>query len=1271
MHNSESGEQFLSGGGEMGELIRSMDWSQTALGPVNQWPQSLRTTVSLCLSSTFPILIAWGPEMIQIYNDSYRPICGAKHPESMGQNFKICWETALPVVGDAFDRGLAGEGTYIKDQQMVLDRFGYLEEAFMTFSFAPIRDESGEVGGIFHPITETTDKMLSARRTQLLRDVALQLGKAKNTEQIFERLFEGHENYGYDIPFIQIYEVNEIADEAILKGEAGISEKSVIGSPTISLQDAGATAWPLALVLESQQMVEVKNLASQFGAFKSGPFQEAPHTALIFPILIAGQPKPSGFLVAGVSSGRMLDQEYRNFFELLSNTINTAFSSVYAYEQEQKRAEQLAEIDRAKTAFFSNVSHEFRTPLTLILGPLEELLLQPEMQKSLYKNNLESTQRNALRLLKLVNNLLDFSRMEAGRVKAVYQCVNLNALTADLTSNFRSIIEKAGMELVIRESALSKPVYVDTEMWEKIVLNLLSNAFKYTLKGGVYVELFEEDDFAFLKVRDTGVGIPEKELPHMFERFHRIENSLGRTHEGTGIGLSLVNELVRLHHGEIGVSSVEGEGSVFTVKIPLGKNHLPAEQISEIEINHISKVGQGTFLKEAVALLDENEISDPEPLSQGENFENEQSLEIQKDVRVLIVDDNADMRQYLSRLLSPFFTIETAVNGRDAIDKALVIRPDVIVSDIMMPVMDGKEMLKFLKAEYSLEHVAVIFLSARAGEEARIEGIDWGADDYLVKPFSARELLTKVRAQVRIYRARTETESKLRNIFLQAPVAIGIFRGPGLVIELANAMMLQYWGKTAIQVIGKPFRSAFQSVPSDGFDQVALDVLKTGKRKVLREWLVEITRFHKIKKLYLNLTFEALKDQDEIITGVMVIANDVTELVTSMDFIKDSEERFRLLADSMPQLVWTISKSREHNFYNSFVFSYSGLNREDLKDVGLIQLIHPDDRDANLEVWNKSMETGEDFIYEHRYRRHDGQYRWHLSRGVAQRNASNEIERWVGSSMDIHEQKTLEEKLENHVAVRTAELKKVNEQLVQTNRELEQFAYVSSHDLQEPLRKIQVFSDLIMRRISGDDPQNLAYLNKINASASRMSILINDLLSFSRIANGQLKFVETDLNTILNNVKEDFELLADQKTAAISSDVLPVIEAVPLQINHLFYNLIGNALKFSKEDPRINVSYEFIPSANLTDHDFLTPGKAYAHLTFQDNGIGFEQQYADQIFTIFQRLHTKREYSGTGIGLAICKRIAENHLGVIRAKGEPNKGASFDIYLPFYQAEHL
>lgn len=993
---TENNAQFLAGGGEMGELIRSMDWSQTALGPVENWPQSLRTTVSLCLSSTFPILIAWGPETVQIYNDSYRPICGAKHPESMGQNFRICWETALPVVGDAFTRGQAGEGTYIKDQRMFLDRYGYLEEAFMTFSFAPIRDESGNVGGIFHPITESTEKILSARRTQVLRDLAAQVGKAQTVEEIAILATENYEDYTTDLPFLLLYKLEENNTAARLIAAAGTAQASALAPEFISLP-AHASSWQPAEVLEGR-IQEEKDLISRFGHFECAPYPEAPDTALLLPIQLSGQETPWGFVVAGVSARRAMDPAYLNFYELLNNTLNTAFSNVYSYEQEQKRAAALAEIDRSKTAFFSNVSHEFRTPLTLMLGPLEELLQHPVLtEDTVTRGNLDSTYRNAQRLLKLVNNLLDFSRVEAGRVQAVYQPVNLEQLTADLSSSFRAIIEKAGMQLNVTCTPVSGQAYADKEMWEKIVLNLLSNAFKYTLEGSISVHLFSADGFAILQVQDTGIGIPAKELPHMFERFHRVEQSVGRTHEGSGIGLSLVHELVHLHGGDIGVESEEGNGSCFTVRIPLGKAHLPPAQISETARQVDTDFLKGAFLKEAESLLDyqgteKNPDTDP----------NATEASGKRDT-ILVVDDNSDMRQYLSRLLSDHYIVETAVNGKDALEKIGLAHPSLVLSDIMMPVMDGKGLLHHLKNDVSTAYIPLIFLSARAGEEARVDGLEDGADDYLVKPFSAKELLTKIKNQIAL-------------------------------------------SKTLLQ--------------------------------------------------------------------------------------------------------------------------------------------------------------------------------------------------------------------------RTSDLKNANEELTKTNMELRDFAFISSHDLQEPLRKIQTFADILLQQTSPDDASSVRYLQKIAASANRMSLLISDLLSYSKVNKKTDSFEATDLNQVLTEVVTDFELAIREKNASIVFENLPVIQAIPVQLNQLFHNLISNALKFVTSRPVISISASLIAAADSPELELPGSCSFYYKIEVTDNGIGFEQKYATQIFTIFQRLVKSSEYEGTGIGLTICRKIAENHGGIITSRSVPGAGSTFTIFLP-------
>jgi len=754
-NQSFSNEQFLSGGGEMGALIRSMDWSDNPLGPVETWPQSLRTSVSLCLSSTFPILIAWGPETIQIYNDAYRPICGTMHPQSMGMNFRICWESALEVVGDKFTRGQQGEGTYITDQQMFLFRYGYLEEAFMTFSFAPIRDESGEVGGIFHPITETTDKMLNGRRTQVLRDLASVLARAKSIEDIGSLIVEKQPDFVADLPFILFYSIADDGASATLINSAGTALAPALAIPEI-LFDGNEPAWPLATAVDSPLVLD--DLILRFGNFACQPYPETPTTAVILPVFISGKEKPFGYIVAGVSARRAIDEEYLGFYSLLANTFSSAVSNVYAYEQEQKRAEALAAIDRSKTAFFSNVSHEFRTPLTLMLGQLEDLQAKTIMADPEIGEIVLSTYRNSMRLLKLVNNLLDFSRVEAGRVKAAFQPVDIVGVTTDLASSFRSIIEKAGMELVVKADLQSFEVFLDIQMWEKIVLNLLSNAFKYTLEGKITVELIKAGNHVILKVSDTGVGIPAAELPHMFERFHRVENAIGRTHEGTGIGLSLVSELVGLHGGDIAVESVFGTGSTFTLRIPLGSSHLPAEQVHQKGFQGLMIGLRESFLQEASGLLGEeySEIVKENKPTQADHVH-------QPEAKVLIVDDNNDMRAYLKRLLEPEFNVYTAVNGEDALQKLSTFTPELILSDIMMPVMDGKALLKKIREREEKHWIPLIFLSARAGEEARIDGLEAGADDYLVKPFSAQELLSKVRAQIKINRVRLYNERRMRD----------------------------------------------------------------------------------------------------------------------------------------------------------------------------------------------------------------------------------------------------------------------------------------------------------------------------------------------------------------------------------------------------------------------------------------------------------------------------------------------------------------------------
>jgi PAS domain S-box-containing protein len=440
-----------------------------------------------------------------------------------------------------------------------------------------------------------------------------------------------------------------------------------------------------------------------------------------------------------------------------------------AHEREiaRQRAE-LAELDKLKTQFFANISHEFRTPLTLMMGPLEDAMAEKEGLSASNRERLEVAHRNSLRLLKLVNTLLDFSRIEAGRIQASYEPTDLAILTTELASVFRSAIERAGMRLIVDCPALPEKVYVDREMWEKVLLNLLSNAFKFTLEGEIEVSLRLVDSAVEMKVRDTGTGVPATEIPRLFERFHRVKGARGRSYEGSGIGLALVQELVKLHGGNVHVQSEADRGSTFTVTIPLGKDHLPADRIGSARTMGSTGLGGEVYVQEALRWLPETQDAEEgiqiAPLFSPPDTLSHSATECEQPSRILVADDNADMRDYVQRLLSKQYEVVAVADGESALKSARERHPDLILSDIMMPRLDGFELLRTVRADQELKSIPVILLSARAGEESRVEGLEAGADDYLVKPFSARELLARVGSHIAMAKIRREAADQFRTL---------------------------------------------------------------------------------------------------------------------------------------------------------------------------------------------------------------------------------------------------------------------------------------------------------------------------------------------------------------------------------------------------------------------------------------------------------------------------------------------------------------------------
>jgi signal transduction histidine kinase len=730
------------------------------------------------------MVVFWGPSLITLYNDAYRPSFGAKHPRVLGAPAATLWPEAWHLLGPMMRQVVElGIPTWSEDQLLLMDRNGFSEETYWTFSYSPIRGERGSVDGVFTAVSETTTRVLGERRLRTLRKLGSEAIRARSVQDTAKVTAAVLSENPRDLPFALIY----LGDKTrlLLRGTSGqaVEHFPALVEVTAASRE-GLFSSVLLRVLERGEIAPVEDPCL--------PRQRA----VALPIASQGQEGAAGVLVVGISPHLELDESYRGFLSLVAGQLATAISTARAYEEEKKRAEALAEIDRAKTAFFSNVSHEFRTPLTLILGPVEDGLADGNHPLTpVQRERQELVHRNGLRLLKLVNTLLDFSRIEAGRVQASYVPTDLASLTADLASAFRSAIEKAGIRLTVECAPLPEAVWVDREMWEKVVLNLVSNAFKFTFEGEIAVALRAKGERAELSVRDTGTGIPEEELPRIFERFHRVKGVKGRTHEGSGIGLALVQELVRLHGGDVRVESAAGKGTAFTVSLPFGNAHLPQERLEVASSLASTATGAAAYIQEAQGWS--SELTEPATLPaahlSGRAWQRGSPAAPQG--HLLLADDNADMRAYLRRLLEGAYTVEAVENGTRALEAARARPPDLILTDVMMPGLDGFGLLRELKADPRTSAVPVILLSARAGQEATVDGLAAGADDYLAKPFNARELLARVEGTVRLARERAERERLLRERADFEQQLIGIvshdLRTPLSAITMSAAMLLR------------------------------------------------------------------------------------------------------------------------------------------------------------------------------------------------------------------------------------------------------------------------------------------------------------------------------------------------------------------------------------------------------------------------------------------------------------------------------------------------
>ena len=779
---AQEANSVFAGPGEVRRIARSLDWSTTPLGPVTSWSPVLRGVVRTMLGSGFPMAIVWGAEYAAIYNDAFVPVQGAKHPAAFGAAVERTWPENWDQLKPRMDQVMV-EGLTLRfdDERQILQRNGYPEECYFTFAQSPITETDGRIAGVLTVSSETTGKMLNERRMRMVRELgALSAAEAGSTTDTCLAALRVLEKTRESIPFAAAFLRNDAAQRIDLVATYGLApDASAAGVPLLAEDPAGI----VDRVLTSGRSEEVHGLrASAPGAVLAGPLGPlTPDAAVVMPLTVSGRSGPIGALVLGVNPYRPLDTDYREFLELVGRQFRVALTDSVAYEQERRRVQVLADLDRTKTEFFQNVSHELRTPLTLLLAPLQDLLAAPT-PTAVGREDLEAAVRAAERLRRMVDALLDFSGAQAPAVQPGRDPIDLAGATRDVAGMFRSVAERAG--LLFGATVPPGPVTasVDRSMWSTIVTNLLSNALKYPRRGRVALMLATTPTAATLTVSDTGIGIASEELTRVFERSYR---SAGVDAEGAGLGLAIVADLVRALSGTVEVTSELGAGSTFTVTVPL-------------DVVPSSTPGHGP--------------QGPPPTD---------GLP-----RILVVEDDADLRKYLTRLLiGDGWTVEAvadAETGMAAVAQVDAPPFDLVLTDLMLPGRNGLELVAHLRSSPRTERLPVLILTARGGVDAAAEGLAAGADDYITKPFASRDLLARVRSNHELHVLRERSVDRAQDQARNIRNAVDSDRQIGTAV----GMLMANYQLTAKQAFALLVRSSRHT--NSTLQEVAAVVVHTG-----------------------------------------------------------------------------------------------------------------------------------------------------------------------------------------------------------------------------------------------------------------------------------------------------------------------------------------------------------------------------------------------------------------------------------------------------------
>jgi PAS domain S-box-containing protein len=1316
---------FLSDGGEMGKLIDSKDWNKTTLGDPENWPQSLKTMVAVILNNPFGMYIAWGENYTQIYNDGFRPILGStKHPEALGISSKETFAEIWDTIGPMFDEVMKGKAVSFPDFMVVLNRNGFDEKCYFDFSYSPIKKEDGKIGGVLVTVIETTEKKkvneaLKESNSRFINNimqapVAMCVMRGKDhiveiaNEQmiqlwgveakeilykpVFEALPETRNQYLEDV-LDNVYNTGEkfVANEQLVKlPRNGKIEDTYINFVYQALKDAdGSISGVVGIAIEvtSQVMSRAKNEESE------QKIRE----------LVENAPFPIALYVGKEMIVELANDSIIKVWGKGNDVIGKSFKDVVPELDNQLVFEQINEVLASGKSF-----HTQNTPLDLTvdgklgtyyfnysLTPIYDLngnvygVMNTGVDLTdlnLAKKRIEESEQNlhsmvlqspigicVLDAATLVSEIVNDSFIEvAGKKYEEIAGKHYWEAFAEVRSYYEIPLQKVideGEPYYANEVAMPLIRHGKQEtIYVTFVYAPLKNTEGKVTKVAIWVldntpqvnarQKIEEADKRFRNtVKQAPVGITILRGPnHVAEMANEAYLKLIGREENNFIGKPLFDSLPEVK-GTVG----ELLDTVYSTGIPYHGNELPVpiNRFGSPEIFYFDFLYHP--LKEENGQISGIIVTVTEVT---EKVESRKKTELNEERLNIIVEASelgtwelyvkTKELQYSNRYLE----IVTGYKNQESLSHAQLlshVHPD----DLHIREQAFKEAIALGNIHYEAR---VIW------DDQSIHWVEAKGKVFYDSEKKPERLLGTVRdiTDEKNHQQELEaSEKRFRKLVMESPVPKAILKGKDMIIDIVNGALLKnIWRKKENDVLGKNIFDVFPELKKQKYAKLLKEVYTSGNVHSESESLFYLNDGFIEHKMYIDFEYAPQRELDDTISGIKMTLIDVTEKVEARKKIEESEKRFRSLTESIPQLIWETDEKGNALFTSGKWMDYTGIVPNGLAEWKA--MIHPDDFEQNTKIWNNSLATGEVYKTDVRVLKKDGTYRWHSVIGEPVLNKDNKIIKWVGAFTDIQTEKAFTQELEKQVTARTKELEQKNVELEQMNKELQSFAYISSHDLQEPLRKIQTFATQIIEKESDNlSDSGKDKFQRMQNAAQRMQTLINDLLSYSRTNIQERKFEKVNLSAIIDEVKEDLKEELEQKGAIIETNRTCEANIIPFQFRQLLYNLASNSIKFANPDipTIIKIDCEFAKGEDL-DNESLSKEKEYCHISISDNGIGFEPQYSKKIFEVFQRLHGKLEYTGTGIGLAIVKKIVENHNGIITAKGEKNKGATFDIYIP-------